>query len=737
MFKKLSIGCCTLFLIIQLIPTSPVIAETVQDVPTGTTTISSKVEDPLKEYKEKAQETIATTESSNTLEDETETTVESETESTEETSPTEESATADALPKQTREGGSISPQATITLIEGDYGIDPPDSYHIDRKFAELLRTVKITTNDNGPWSGYGKAPGTLTSDDMENLSGVVVTSRGLTSLKGVEYAKNLTRLYCLFNQLEELDVSQNLALNELTCTRNRLTELDVSQNILLTTLSCSSNQLTELDVSQNPALSKLSCSSNQLTELDVSQNPALSEFSCSENQLTELDVSQNPALKILIHGQNHISDITSAWNLSNLTNFRGQNQTLTIPVPAVSANGEVVVDILKTTAQAGLSATNININPAPASITSDGDKIKLKGVTRDSLSGKKIEFTYNSSDLAEGAISYTEKRFAGIITFKTVSELRNELAVNPNKTTKDGEVAWTWTITSLTDELAKNIRATFTLPNLGVISDIEINGVPGTINQLNGTTSLGDLSKDASIVITFKTTFDQSASLNPGDWVEGTGKVDWEDETPTTPYSKETKQGVSILDDEQTDTPHETEDIGILSVPIYFNYGVKQISSSLETYNLNPQNYQTNTNVVSDGFYTRIKDDRSSNTGWKLRASLSDFADSSSQAMPNGQGTSLQLNNLSIGRVTDRDTPQEVVDYSHTGSDVPGTVKSSETLVAGEPAKTLVEVGNSQGAGTWQLRMPFDDVSLNLPANAGKKSTFYKAKLTWSLEDTI
>jgi hypothetical protein len=47
-------------------------------------------------------------------------------------------------------------------------------------------------------------------------------------------------------------------------------------------------------------------------------------------------------------------------------------------------------------------------------------------------------------------------------------------------------------------------------------------------------------------------------------------------------------------------------------------------------------NYQSNTKVVTDGFYTRIKDDRAISTGWKLTAKLSDFKDSSNAPMPNG-----------------------------------------------------------------------------------------------------
>ena len=105
--------------------------------------------------------------------------------------------------------------------------------------------------------------------------------------------------------------------------------------------------------------------------------------------------------------------------------------------------------------------------------------------------------------------------------------------------------------------------------------------------------------------------------------------------------------------------------------------------------------------------------------------------------MPNGTGTSLKLENMSIERVTDRDTPQETIDPSPTGADVPSSVQTTETLVAGQPtAKTLVSAQPNEGQDTWQLRMPFDKISLNLPANAGKKGTIYKAKLTWSLDDT-
>ena len=235
--------------------------------------------------------------------------------------------------------------------------------------------------------------------------------------------------------------------------------------------------------------------------------------------------------------------------------------------------------------------------------------------------------------------------------------------------------------------------------------------------------------------ITF--TFETTVTGTVDQWVEAEGRLDWEDDTITSPYHNESKGRVQIQDDEQTYTPKDTDDMSIQSVPVYFNHGTNPIMSTAQTYHLHSMNYQSNTKVVTDGFYTRIKDDRAISTGWKLTAKLSDFKDSSNAPMPNGTGTSLKLDNMSIERVTDRDTPQETIDPSPTGTDVPSSVQSTETIVAGQPtAKTLVTAQPNQGQDTWQLRMPFDKISLNLPANAGKKGTVYKAKLTWSLDDT-
>ena len=118
----------------------------------------------------------------------------------------------------------------------------------------------------------------------------------ITSLEGVQYFTNLEELYCYYNQLTDLDVSQNAALTELRCYYNQLTSLDVSGCTALTQLYCDYNQLTSLDVSGCTALTKLECGNNQLTTLDVSKNTALTRLYCDYNPLTTIYMKQGQTI---------------------------------------------------------------------------------------------------------------------------------------------------------------------------------------------------------------------------------------------------------------------------------------------------------------------------------------------------------------------------------------------------------------------------------------------------------
>ena len=190
--------------------------------------------------------------------------------------------------------------------------------------------------------------GELTDQEISEITSLNVSSKSITSLKGIEFFTALKYLYCYDNQLTSLDVSKNTALTYLECDENLLTSLDVSNCTALTSLGCNQNQLTSLDVSKNTALKelrcinnnqltslnvsnctaleKLYCYNNQLTSLDVSNCTALTDLECDNNQLTSLDVSKNTALKELFCYNNQLTSLDVSKNTA-LTDLRCyQNQ---------------------------------------------------------------------------------------------------------------------------------------------------------------------------------------------------------------------------------------------------------------------------------------------------------------------------------------------------------------------------------------------------------------------------
>ena len=539
----------------------------------------------------------------------------------------------------------------------------------------------------------------------------------------------LERLYCENNDLTQITFDSRKKITLLSMNNNKMTKLDMSSFSSLVKLLCSNNQLSSLNLSSCTSLTELDCSNNQLGSLNLTGCTSLSDLTCKTNQLTSIDVSTSKNLVKLDCSSNRLNDITSAKNLNQLTTLNASSQSVHAPRPLIT-NKQAVVDVLRTTAHAGLTATNGTISPVP-NFSSNGDKILISNLTTSSLNGKTINFSYNGAKLAEGASSGV-KSFNGTISFFDISELNSELKPKQRRVYSGEQVEWSWIIKGAAPIKSEEIRASLNVPaGLKIdTSSIKKNGLPASINDINGTNSLGELADGRNITFTFKTT----ATGTVEEKLTVVGRVDWNDGTPGGPYFKESTDEVRILDDQQSYMPKEDKSLALVSTPFFFNYGVQDIHSSMKTYFLDTTRYQTNTSVKTKGFYTRMKDDRASNTGWKLTASLSEFTDIYGRKMPNSTGASINFTGLSAEGVVNRDTSLEAIDPSLTGK--PSTVKTNETLIVGQSAKTLLSAKAGEGAGTWQLRIPFNNVSLKLPANAGKKNTVYNAKLTWSLDDT-
>src|SRR5690606_4375993 len=133
--------------------------------------------------------------------------------------------------------------------------------------------------------------GEIQVSETANVYQLEVGDSNIQDLTGIEAFINLTVLNCFFNNLTELDISNNINLTDLLCQNNNLTQLDLSSNTNLTLLSCEYNSLVELDVSNNINLIHLYCQNNALTEIDVSNNINLLFFGFGYNNLIVIDIS--------------------------------------------------------------------------------------------------------------------------------------------------------------------------------------------------------------------------------------------------------------------------------------------------------------------------------------------------------------------------------------------------------------------------------------------------------------
>ncbi len=140
---------------------------------------------------------------------------------------------------------------------------------------------------------------------------------GIYDLTGIEDFEDLQELWCSYNQLTSLDVSNNTALTNLYCNDNQINSLNVSANGGLQYFDCGSNQLTSIDVSSNINLMLLSCNNNNLMTLNL--NTGLSALDCSYNSITSLDLSSNIYLETLLCNSNQLTSL----NISN-----GNNQNI-------------------------------------------------------------------------------------------------------------------------------------------------------------------------------------------------------------------------------------------------------------------------------------------------------------------------------------------------------------------------------------------------------------------------
>lgn len=212
----------------------------------------------------------------------------------------------------------------VSAAEGDVAIN--ESNFPDGTFREYVK--RFDTNNDG----------ILSQAECSNVSDISVAQSNITSLKGVEYFPNLTKLYCYDNELTSLDVSKCPNLQYLNCYDNKLTSLDVSKCPNLQYLFCFVNQIESLDVTKNLKLRRLNVKDNLLTSIDVSRNTELENLCIIRNKITSLDVSNNTKLLYLYCRGNKLTSLDVSKNVNLKELWVDDNQ---IPCLDLSNNGNI------------------------------------------------------------------------------------------------------------------------------------------------------------------------------------------------------------------------------------------------------------------------------------------------------------------------------------------------------------------------------------------------------------
>lgn len=150
----------------------------------------------------------------------------------------------------------------------------------------------------------------VTTSNINSVGVLYLSNLGISDLTGIADFTDLQVLYCDYNELTELDLTQNSALSSLNCSYNELTTLNLYYNYYLYFLECHNNQLITIDVRQSYNLTYLSCFNNEIIGLDLSSNMGLQTLYGYNNDLYSLKIKNFNNTSILNF------DVTNNLNLS-------------------------------------------------------------------------------------------------------------------------------------------------------------------------------------------------------------------------------------------------------------------------------------------------------------------------------------------------------------------------------------------------------------------------------------
>lgn len=190
-----------------------------------------------------------------------------------------------------------------------------------------------------------------------------------------------------------------------------------------------------------------------------------------------------------------------------------------------------------------------------------------------------------------------------------------------------------------------------------------------------------------------------------------------------------TRGSVRIKDGDSKPIPHGT-DIGLENIPSKFIFEDVTVKNYSQVSLLKLSEYAPHT--ISDGMFVRLYDDRAGTPGWKLTAKLDSFKQTTHPTRTLSTGVSMTFK-PSLEKVNNPNTSTETIDPSPGGS-LP-TIQSTVHVLSNNADVLVMDSPVGIGDGTWQVRIPLNDVNLTLPANSGVAGKTYESELMWTLTD--
>ena len=204
----------------------------------------------------------------------------------------------------------------------------------DANFKDALINNPVAEIGNNMWEDVDvNDDGEIQETEAEQVIKLKVRNKNISSLTGIESFINIEFLDLWFNQVTDLDLTQNTNLYFLDCSSNHLLNLDVTQNIHLEHLNCEFNNLSSLNIIQNNNLKLLKFSFNNLLEIDLSGNLLLEEVNFQANNIENIDITQNNSLTKLFCANNQITSLDLSQNslLGQLFCYGNQLTSLFLP----------------------------------------------------------------------------------------------------------------------------------------------------------------------------------------------------------------------------------------------------------------------------------------------------------------------------------------------------------------------------------------------------------------------